>query len=341
MKWSLVILIIAIISIGLCILDRGDELLAPDYDLKVIESDQAEISVRENNSVKIKTQNNAFSRFSSVQIQYMLEDNIDLSNIDYLEFTFKTTNELFIYPKLGKFVNNSLNYFVYSGPRLQTAEGTEVWQLQSHIEAFNLEDWWHSTTGRTRAISDSDITTHADLFVIEILIDSSLPKDYEFRIVSTKGIRDYTLIYVICGIAIASVLLFNVYTIYVKRLRKKNTHKKEKDPEYQPIISYIQKEYNNLQLSIEMVADLTNSSKYKIRQAIKNKYNMSYPQYINHLRLEEAKRLLRTTDIPIIDVAISAGYNSVAHFNRIFKTEINKTPNQYRQSSLPHNFKKK
>ena len=52
--------------------------------------------------------------------------------------------------------------------------------------------------------------------------------------------------------------------------------------------------------------------------------------YITEARMKEARRLLRTTDIPIGEVAYASGYYNVAYFSKVFRIHNGETPAQYR-----------
>ncbi|MEM6327408.1 MAG: response regulator transcription factor [Bacteroidota bacterium] len=53
-------------------------------------------------------------------------------------------------------------------------------------------------------------------------------------------------------------------------------------------------------------------------------------RYVVAQRLDEAKRLLRNTDWPVLRVADAVGYESASHFSALFKRETGVTPGQYR-----------
>jgi transcriptional regulator GlxA family with amidase domain len=53
--------------------------------------------------------------------------------------------------------------------------------------------------------------------------------------------------------------------------------------------------------------------------------------YVHTLRLEEAKQLLESTEIPIEAVALDVGYQDAAFFARLFKRKVCVTPAQYRR----------
>lgn len=52
--------------------------------------------------------------------------------------------------------------------------------------------------------------------------------------------------------------------------------------------------------------------------------------YVHALRLEEAKQMLETTDLPIDAVANDVGYEDASFFGRLFRRETSLTPGQYR-----------
>jgi transcriptional regulator GlxA family with amidase domain len=53
--------------------------------------------------------------------------------------------------------------------------------------------------------------------------------------------------------------------------------------------------------------------------------------YIQALRIEEAKQALETDMVPIEDVAASVGYEDAASFRRVFKRRVGLTPAAYRR----------
>ena len=58
---------------------------------------------------------------------------------------------------------------------------------------------------------------------------------------------------------------------------------------------------------------------------------MSPLDYIHALRLEEAKQILETEDLPIEAVALEIGYQDNGFFGRLFRRKVGMTPAQYRR----------
>jgi transcriptional regulator GlxA family with amidase domain len=53
--------------------------------------------------------------------------------------------------------------------------------------------------------------------------------------------------------------------------------------------------------------------------------------YVHTLRLEEAKHLLETTDMPVELVALEVGYQDASFFGRLFRRRVALTPAKYRK----------
>lgn len=65
------------------------------------------------------------------------------------------------------------------------------------------------------------------------------------------------------------------------------------------------------------------------------KQSTGYPpsQYFIRLRMDRARRLLRETSRPIIDIALDVGYSSASHFAQVFRRETGVAPSEYRGKS--------
>ncbi|MNM89135.1 Exoenzyme S synthesis regulatory protein ExsA [compost metagenome] len=53
--------------------------------------------------------------------------------------------------------------------------------------------------------------------------------------------------------------------------------------------------------------------------------------YIHTLRLEEAKQLLESGDLPVEAIALEIGYQDASFFGRLFRRKVGLTPAQYRR----------
>ena len=58
---------------------------------------------------------------------------------------------------------------------------------------------------------------------------------------------------------------------------------------------------------------------------------MNFSQYVRKIRIGHACALLQETDLKIVDVAADSGFRNLSLFNRQFRSEMGKTPQQYRK----------
>lgn len=97
------------------------------------------------------------------------------------------------------------------------------------------------------------------------------------------------------------------------------------------VLSYIQKDYSE-NISLEVLSKKFGVSKYKISRLFTNTINISLTDYVNTLRIEKSKSLLKNPEISIIETAFDCGFESQQTFNRVFKKITGTTPKEYKKS---------
>ncbi len=98
------------------------------------------------------------------------------------------------------------------------------------------------------------------------------------------------------------------------------------------IITTISENFNkNITLS-EISKELNYSIPY-ISLRFKKDTGYSFTEYLQKHRIENSLRLLSNSNMKIIDVAYSVGYNDVNFFGHIFKKYMDITPSQFRKLS--------
>ena len=77
---------------------------------------------------------------------------------------------------------------------------------------------------------------------------------------------------------------------------------------------------------------------YRLRQLINEGLgHRNFNAFLNHYRIEEAKAALvdsTQNDVPILTIAMDAGFQSIGPFNRAFKAATGQTPTEYRRAAL-------
>lgn len=99
------------------------------------------------------------------------------------------------------------------------------------------------------------------------------------------------------------------------------------------LLNHIQ---NNLAGSLRHVdlTQISGLSEYQLDKRIKTLFGISLSQYITRERIGLACHKLCHSQTPIIQVALSCGYNDQAAFSRQFKQSVGITPIEYRKTFI-------
>jgi len=84
-------------------------------------------------------------------------------------------------------------------------------------------------------------------------------------------------------------------------------------------------------ISLAQVAKEATLSQWHFQRIFKALTNETLKTYIRSRRLSNSLNKLLNTKLRIIDIAVSAGYESQESFTRAFKASFNLTPNEYRR----------
>lgn len=94
-------------------------------------------------------------------------------------------------------------------------------------------------------------------------------------------------------------------------------------------IAYIEKNYAE-SLSVSGLAKLSNYSERQFIRLFKETFGCIPIDYITNLRMQKARELLKTSSLPVTEIASRCGYNDSNYFSRIFKKHNAETPSEYR-----------
>lgn len=87
-------------------------------------------------------------------------------------------------------------------------------------------------------------------------------------------------------------------------------------------------------LSLRVLAERLEVSERQASRLLREELGTSFPDYVAQLRIERAKKLLATTDDPVTEVALETGWQSISHFNAVFRRRVGITPTGYRAQSI-------
>ena len=85
-------------------------------------------------------------------------------------------------------------------------------------------------------------------------------------------------------------------------------------------------------VSLDVIAEELGISKIHVIRVFKGKYGIPPMQYMMTRKLEIAKSLLRSTVMPISEIAELLKFSNAQHFSGKFKSAVGCTPNKYRKN---------
>ena len=94
---------------------------------------------------------------------------------------------------------------------------------------------------------------------------------------------------------------------------------------------YVEKRYQQ-KITVSDVANHVYLSPSHFSHLFKKETGLSLVQYLNTYRVEKAEDLLKDTSLDITEIAVKVGFQSIPHFNRIFRKISKTSPRDYRNS---------
>ncbi len=90
-------------------------------------------------------------------------------------------------------------------------------------------------------------------------------------------------------------------------------------------------EHQAEKLSLGQVASSVNASKFHFCKTFKKTTGISFTDYLSRVRTERARNLLINPNLRVSEVAFEVGFQSLTHFNRVFKRILGRSPTDYRE----------
>jgi len=88
-------------------------------------------------------------------------------------------------------------------------------------------------------------------------------------------------------------------------------------------------------LSLGQVAQAVHTSTFYFCKIFKRATGINFTDYLSRVRVEKAKNLLLNPNLRISEIAYEVGFQSLTHFNRVFKRVTGQSPTGYR-AELPN-----
>jgi len=89
-------------------------------------------------------------------------------------------------------------------------------------------------------------------------------------------------------------------------------------------------------ISLGQVAKAVNTSTFYFCKIFKRVTGINFTDYVSRVRIEKSKNLLLNPNLRISEIAFEVGFQSLTHFNRVFKKILGQSPTEYRAQLLGH-----
>jgi AraC-like DNA-binding protein len=88
-------------------------------------------------------------------------------------------------------------------------------------------------------------------------------------------------------------------------------------------------------LTLGQVAKAVNTSTFYFCKMFKKATGLNFTEYLSRVRIEKAKNLLLNPNLRVSEIAFEVGFQSLTHFNRVFKRIVGQSPTEYREALTP------
>ena len=130
-------------------------------------------------------------------------------------------------------------------------------------------------------------------------------------------------------------LFSNIWILLLEEIRDTeytgNSFNRTNQERIQTMIAFIQQHYQE-KLSLEAIARSASVSKSECLRCFRVNIQRTPFEYLLDYRLEAAKRLLRSTDSSVLDIALQTGFSNGAYFGKMFREAYGIPPGLYRKA---------
>jgi AraC-like DNA-binding protein len=218
-------------------------------------------------------------------------------------------------------------------------------------EVNEVPDWW--VRNNIKAMSLVNEVTLDSTLQVELLCDKNglTPLNKAFRLgidqFMLKKDFDWTLSLILAALyyAILSVLYLikrkrEITDIVIAETKpdvklvlapvEKIETEDRKQKGLNDLMNFIGCNFGNANLKLADVATYAGMSENAVSETLRIGTGKNFRQYLNFVRMNEAARLLKQSELQIAEIATAVGYNNTQNFNRIFKEFFEVSPKQYR-----------
>lgn len=107
------------------------------------------------------------------------------------------------------------------------------------------------------------------------------------------------------------------------------TQKFEQPDRIRNMLSFIHSHYKD-KITVAQIADATGTSEREAMRSFRKALNQSPIEYLISYRLNEAKKMLQNSDLPITEICYQCGFSDSSYFGKAFRKAYGLTPREFR-----------
>jgi AraC-like DNA-binding protein len=249
-----------------------------------------------------------------------------------------------------------IGFYLYT-PNTYTAKNTKSKEIcfndnlnivpqrkQYTIDFMGLKvpDWWYAANNLAPSEKIKPDLKQILYFNIGTAYTPILDTKCSLRIHSISFKRDNgkLIVFLFMAELIILMLLFILY--YIKTYSGKKAA--PITIAYQPVaienenrqlknfLDYINTNFQDNNLTLEQVSERTGINQRRIAYSIQQAFGCNFKTYVNQIRINESKRLLKESGLNMGEIAFKVGFSNQSHFNRVFKSLMGINPSEFRES---------
>ena len=94
----------------------------------------------------------------------------------------------------------------------------------------------------------------------------------------------------------------------------------------------------NQDISLKKMAEAVGINPFYLSHLFRKEMGISFLEYLTSVRLSIAKKLLKQTNLSIIEICLEVGYQDPSHFAKIFRKKEGIPPTEYRKNLIEQNI---
>lgn len=170
---------------------------------------------------------------------------------------------------------------------------------------------------------------------VESPIDINLIEDdnYDIHLIYEKMYREYEMKapgYIELLRSYLIELLISVFRIFHNSSKFQDPVASNRNLIIEKSILYLKNNYAR-DIKLTDLSMMSFFSKNYFCKVFKECTGLTVFEYAQNIRIEEACKLLKSTDKKIVEIAMTVGYKDIKFFNEVFKRYMNTTPSDYRK----------